>query len=198
MASTLGLVGCQSSGSHPFPDAPLLQAKKPRVGSQPHPATDALVLAEPDMPCCSPDALAQLPAPPEPIPMVKEPTQIVAMPHPSWLDAVPPATVAVQPIHEPSKTGLLVSRSKTLTGTERLEGVLVRDQAGHCFLLSHRQDAAVVAWDRVQLLNHGQLHDIASGIKVRVTGTWDEGSSSRRPCAFRVQHVETLRPGEAR
>jgi hypothetical protein len=37
-----------------------------------------------------------------------------------------------------------------------------------------------------------------SGIKVQVTGTWDEASSPGRHSAFRVQNIETLPQGEGR
>jgi hypothetical protein len=188
MATTVVVVGCQHDG--PFPDVPLFQAKKPIVGSKPRPGTDVLALAEPDMPCCSPAALAQLPAPPEAIAVAKAPPKMATMPHPDWLDAIsaPPA-VASQISHQPNKTGVLVSRNKKLPGTtERLRGILSRDQNGHYFLLCPAQQAT--AWDRVQLLDYGQLNEVASGTAVLVTGTWDESLSAGGQTAFHVQHIE--------
>jgi hypothetical protein len=116
------------------------------------------------------------------------------MPHPDWLDAksAPPA-VASQNSHQPNRTGLLVSRTKKLLGgTERLEGILSRDQDGRFFLLCPAQHATT--WDRVQLLDYGQLSEIASGTAVLMTGTWDE-ASARPHTAFRVQHIEKRAEG---
>jgi hypothetical protein len=93
---------------------------------------------------------------------------------------------------------VLVSRNKALATTERLQGILMRDQAGHCLLLFNGPDAAAATWDRVQLVDSGPLGDIESGSKVEVTGTWDEASSWRRHSAFRVQSIETLPAGGRR
>jgi hypothetical protein len=195
-ASSFGMVGCQLGATRPFPDVPLFQAKKPLVGSQPRSATNVLVLAEPDMPPCSPLALAQLPAPPQAIVMERESGKRATMPHPPWLDAVPRApAVATQNAHEPNQTGVLVSRKKTLAATERLGGVLVRDQTGHFFLLSYGRDAANATWDRVQLLDNGQLGDIESGTRIQATGTWEDAPALPRHSVFHVQWIETLPPG---
>jgi hypothetical protein len=189
-ASTVGMLGCQNSAL--FPDVPLFQAKKPLVGSQPHAATEPLALAEPDVPGCSPAALAQLPAAPEAIRVAKEPGQIATMPHPAWLDAVPaPAAVASQNVHEPNKTALLVSRNQTLLAmTKRLQGILGRDQDGDLFLLCPGHGAATS--DRVKLLDYGPLRDMASGTAVVVTGRWDETASAGAHPAFHVQRIERL------
>jgi hypothetical protein len=149
---------------------------------------------------CSREALAQLPASPEAVMVEGVPDRITTMPRPAWLDAVAPApAVTSENSHTPNNAGMLVSRNKTLSrATQWLEGILVRDYAGHFFLICQGQDAATATWERVQLSDHTQLGDIESGATVRVTGTWDESSSLRGHSAFRVQHVETVPPGGRR
>jgi len=130
--------------------------------------------------------------------MEREFGQSVTMPRPPWLVALPPPqAVKVQDFHEQNNTGILVSRNKMLpAATERLQGILVRDQAGHYFLIANAQDAAT--WDRVQLFDNGQLADMESGTKIQVTGSWDEASSSKGHSAFRVRYVDTPPPGGRR